>query len=55
MTDLSAGLAFVPVVLADSEPMGVVILGRVLTSTALNMLLAPPSTPASPSKRRIAE
>jgi CzcA family heavy metal efflux pump len=48
MTALCAGLALLPLVLAGSEPgneiqapMGVVILGGLLTSTALNMLLVP--------------
>lgn len=48
MTALSAGLALVPLVLAGSEPgneiqapMGVVILGGLLSSTFLNMLVLP--------------
>jgi CzcA family heavy metal efflux pump len=48
MTALCAGLALVPLVLAGAEPgnelqapMGVVILGGLLTSTALNMLVVP--------------
>ncbi|MEZ4398819.1 MAG: efflux RND transporter permease subunit [Kofleriaceae bacterium] len=48
MTALSAGLALVPLVLAGGEPgnelqapMGVVILGGLLSSTALNMLVVP--------------
>lgn len=48
MTALSAGLALVPLVLAGARtgneiqaPMGVVILGGLLTSTALNMLVIP--------------
>jgi CzcA family heavy metal efflux pump len=48
MTALSAGLALVPLVLAAGEPgneiqapMGVVILGGLLTSTFLNMLVVP--------------
>jgi Cu/Ag efflux pump CusA len=48
MTALCAGLALVPLVLAGAEPgnelqapMGVVILGGLLTSTALNMIVVP--------------
>jgi len=48
MTALCAGLALVPLVLAGGEPgnelqapMGVVILGGLLSSTALNMLVLP--------------
>jgi CzcA family heavy metal efflux pump len=48
MTALSAGLALVPLVLASDEagneiqsPMGVVILGGLLSSTFLNMLVVP--------------
>jgi CzcA family heavy metal efflux pump len=48
MTALCAGLALVPLVLAGGEPgnelqspMGIVILGGLLTSTALNMLVVP--------------
>lgn len=48
MTALSAGLALVPLVIAGSEagneiqaPMGVVILGGLLSSTFLNMLVVP--------------
>ena len=48
MTALCAGLALVPLVIAGAEPgnelqapMGVVILGGLLTSTALNMLVVP--------------
>jgi Cu/Ag efflux pump CusA len=48
MTALSAGLALVPLVLAADEPgneiqapMGVVILGGLLSSTFLNMLVVP--------------
>lgn len=48
MTALCAGLALIPLVLAGAEPgnelqapMGVVILGGLLTSTALNMLVVP--------------
>jgi Cu/Ag efflux pump CusA len=48
MTALSAGLALVPLVLAGGEagneiqaPMGVVILGGLLSSTFLNMLVVP--------------
>lgn len=48
MTALSAALALVPLVLAGQEPgneiqapMGVVILGGLLTSTALNLLVIP--------------
>jgi Cu/Ag efflux pump CusA len=48
MTALCAGLALVPLVLAGAKPgnelqspMGVVILGGLLTSTALNMLVVP--------------
>ncbi len=48
MTALCAGLALVPLVLAGGEPgnelqapMGVVILGGLLSSTALNMLVVP--------------
>jgi CzcA family heavy metal efflux pump len=48
MTALSAGLALVPLVIAADEagneiqaPMGVVILGGLLSSTFLNMLLVP--------------
>ena len=48
MTALCAGLALIPLVLAGHEPgneiqapMGVVILGGLLTSTALNMLVLP--------------
>ncbi|HET9452551.1 MAG TPA: efflux RND transporter permease subunit, partial [Aggregicoccus sp.] len=48
MTALCAGLALVPLVLAGSEPgneiqapMGVVILGGLLSSTFLNMLVVP--------------
>ena len=48
MTAISAGLALVPLVIAGSQPgneiqapLGVVILGGLLTSTALNMLVIP--------------
>jgi CzcA family heavy metal efflux pump len=48
MTALCAGLALVPLVLAGAEPgnelqapMGVVILGGLLSSTALNMIVVP--------------
>jgi CzcA family heavy metal efflux pump len=48
MTALCAGLALVPLVLAGGEPgnelqapMGIVILGGLLSSTALNMLVVP--------------
>jgi CzcA family heavy metal efflux pump len=48
MTALCAGLALIPLVLAGSEPgnelqapMGVVILGGLLSSTALNMVVVP--------------
>lgn len=48
MTALCTGLALVPLVLAGAEPgnelqapMGVVILGGLLTSTALNMIVVP--------------
>jgi CzcA family heavy metal efflux pump len=48
MTALCAGLALIPLVIAGAEPgnelqapMGVVILGGLLTSTALNMLVVP--------------
>jgi Cu/Ag efflux pump CusA len=48
MTALCAGLALVPLVLAGAEPgnelqapMGVVILGGLLTATALNMIVVP--------------
>ena len=48
MTALCAGLALIPLVLAGAEPgneiqapMGVVILGGLLSSTALNMLVVP--------------
>jgi Cu/Ag efflux pump CusA len=48
MTALCAGLALIPLVIAGGEPgnelqapMGVVILGGLLSSTALNMLLIP--------------
>jgi Cu/Ag efflux pump CusA len=48
MTALSAGLALVPLVIAGHEagneiqaPMGVVILGGLLSSTSLNMLVVP--------------
>ncbi len=48
MTALCAGLALIPLVVAGSEPgnelqapMGVVILGGLLSSTALNMLVVP--------------
>lgn len=48
MTALCAGLALVPLVIAGAEPgnelqapMGVVILGGLLTSTALNMIVIP--------------
>jgi Cu/Ag efflux pump CusA len=48
MTALCAGLALIPLVLAGWEPgkevqapMGVVILGGLMTSTALNMLVVP--------------
>jgi CzcA family heavy metal efflux pump len=48
MTALCAGLALVPLVLAGHEPgneiqapLGIVILGGLLTSTALNMLVVP--------------
>jgi Cu/Ag efflux pump CusA len=48
MTALSAGLALVPLVLAGEKagneiqaPMGVVILGGLLTSTFLNMFVVP--------------
>ena len=48
MTAMCAGLALIPLVLAGAEtgnelqaPMGVVILGGLLSSTALNMLVVP--------------
>ena len=48
MTALCAGLALVPLVLAGAEPgnelqapMGIVILGGLLSATALNMLVVP--------------
>jgi Cu/Ag efflux pump CusA len=48
MTALCAGLALVPLVLAGGEPgneiqapMAIVILGGLLSSTALNMILVP--------------
>ena len=48
MTALSAGLALVPLIFAGQEtgneiqaPMAVVILGGLLSSTALNMLIIP--------------
>ncbi|MDQ3364744.1 MAG: efflux RND transporter permease subunit [Myxococcota bacterium] len=48
MTALSAGLALIPLVIAGGEtgnelqaPMGVVILGGLLSATALNMLVVP--------------
>jgi len=48
MTALCAGLALIPLVVAGSEPgneiqapMGVVILGGLLSSTALNMIVVP--------------
>jgi Cu/Ag efflux pump CusA len=48
MTALCAGLALVPLVLAGGEagneiqaPMGIVILGGLLSSTFLNMLVVP--------------
>lgn len=48
MTAMSAGLALVPLVIASHEPgneiqapMGVVILGGLVTSTGLNMLVVP--------------
>jgi CzcA family heavy metal efflux pump len=48
MTALTAGLALIPLVIAGSEtgnelqaPMGVVILGGLLSATALNMLVVP--------------
>ncbi len=48
MTALCAGLALIPLVLAGDQPgneiqapMGVVILGGLLSSTALNMLVVP--------------
>ena len=48
MTALCAGLALVPLVIAGDEPgneiqapMGVVILGGLLSSTFLNMLVVP--------------
>lgn len=48
MTALCAGLALIPLVLAGNEagneiqaPMGVVILGGLLSSTALNMFVLP--------------
>ena len=48
MTALCAGLALVPLVLAGGKPgneiqapMGIVILGGLLSSTALNMILVP--------------
>ena len=48
MTALSAGLALIPLVLAGSDagneiqaPMGIVILGGLLTSTALNLFVLP--------------
>ena len=48
MTALCAGLALIPLVIAGSEPgnelqapMGVVILGGLLSATALNMLVVP--------------
>ena len=48
MTALSTGLALIPLVLAAHEagneiqaPMGVVLLGGLLSSTLLNMLVVP--------------
>ena len=48
MTALCAGLALIPLVIAGGEPgnelqapMGVVILGGLLSATALNMLVVP--------------
>ena len=48
MTALCAGLALVPLVLAGAEPgnehlapMGIVILGALLTSTALDVIVVP--------------
>ena len=48
MTALCAGLALIPLVLAGDKPgneiqapMGVVILGGLLSSTGLNMLVVP--------------
>jgi Cu/Ag efflux pump CusA len=48
MTALCAGLALIPLVVAGAEPgnelqapMGIVILGGLLTSTALNMIVVP--------------
>jgi Cu/Ag efflux pump CusA len=48
MTALCAGLALIPLVLAGGEPgneiqapMGIVILGGLLSSTALNMIVVP--------------
>jgi len=48
MTALCAGLALIPLVIAGAEPgnelqapMGIVILGGLLTSTALNMIVVP--------------
>ena len=61
MTALCAGLALVPLVLAGGEPgneiqapMGVVILGGLLSSTALNMLVVPAlyARFAAPRRRR---
>ena len=70
MTALCAGLALVPLVLAGraagneiQAPMGVVILGGLLSSTFLNMLVvpvlyrlwgrAPERTPASVTRRAL--
>ena len=59
MTALCAGLALVPLVIAGAEPgnelqapMGVVILGGLLTSTALNMIVVP-ALYAKFGKRRV--
>ncbi len=66
MTALTAGLALVPLVLRGGEPgneiqspMGVVILGGLLTSTLLNLLVVPvlyasPLQSPSPTERRAA-
>jgi CzcA family heavy metal efflux pump len=66
MTALCAGLALIPLVLAGSEPgnelqapMGIVILGGLLSSTALNMLVVPAlygwlARPKDPEPRPVA-
>jgi Cu/Ag efflux pump CusA len=61
MTALCAGLALIPLVIAGSEtgndleaPMGVTILGGLLSSKALNMLMVPaPSQLAGRPRRAV--